>query len=172
MTSEALAQRSWSVFAGAGVAVVTVVVLMVVVVVVVIIVVALMEVAVVLAAAAVKTPVTTNRQARVRRKVPEASLVRLGARTCLSCAPPCRSEYGPVGPVVHAAGPEGSCAVAPRGARPAASASAPSLQVRLAARRRGCRRLDSGAGAVSRLGQRSGHLARDSTASRPSSPPP
>lgn len=74
MTSEALAQRSWSVFAGAGVAVVTVVVLMVVVVVVVMIVVALMEVAVVLAAAAVKTPVTTNRQARVRRKVPEASL--------------------------------------------------------------------------------------------------
>lgn len=68
MTSEALAQRSWSVFAGAGMAVVTVVVLMVVVVVV------LMEVAVVLAAAAVKTPVTTNRQARVRRKVPEASL--------------------------------------------------------------------------------------------------
>lgn len=72
MTSEALAQRSWSVFAGAGVAVVTVVVLMVVVVV--MIVVALMEVAVVLAAAAVKTPVTTNRQARVCRKVPEASL--------------------------------------------------------------------------------------------------
>lgn len=162
MTSEALAQRSWSVFAGAGVAVVTVVVLMVVVVVVVIVV-ALMEVAVVLAAAAVKTPVTTNRQARVRRKVPEASLGPhlLVVRSALPRRVRSRRSRRPrrrAGRLL-------------RGARPAASASAPSLQVRLAARRRGCRRLDTGAGAVSRLGQRSGHLARDSTASRASSPP-